>query len=83
MEDGCLELKRGKRRRLTKNAIERQRRIAKSKGIKHKHNQPHRYAKHHALDCGQPRCVCCGNPRRVWKLKTIQEKKVDMGENYE
>lgn len=26
-------------------------------------SQPHRLAKHHALDCGQPNCLYCGNPR--------------------
>ena len=76
MEDGSLELKRGKRRRLTTNAIERQKRIAKNSTW---HNdkllkQPHRMAKHHALDCGQPGCVMCGNPRKFFKQKTIQEK---------
>jgi hypothetical protein len=25
--------------------------------------QPHRLAKHHAMDCGQPDCRYCGNPR--------------------
>jgi hypothetical protein len=25
--------------------------------------QPHRLAKHHAMDCGQPNCLYCGNPR--------------------
>lgn len=25
--------------------------------------QPHRLAKHHAMDCGQPHCTLCGNPR--------------------
>jgi hypothetical protein len=25
--------------------------------------QPHRLAKKHAMDCGTPGCVLCGNPR--------------------
>ena len=73
MEDGGVELKRAKRRRLTKNVIERQKRIAKSAGLSIK--QPHRFAKHHATNCRTPNCVCCGNPRRVWKQRTIQERK--------
>ncbi len=73
MEDGGVELKRAKRRRLTKNVIERQKRIAKSAGLSIK--QPHRFAKHHATNCRTPNCVCCGNPRRVWKQRTLQEKK--------
>jgi hypothetical protein len=82
MEDGGVELKRAKRRRLTTNAINRQKRIAKSSTW---HNsklleQPHRMAKHHALDCGQPGCVVCGNPRKIWKQKTLQERKFIDGE---
>ena len=73
MEDGGVELKRGKRRRLTKNVIERQKRIAKSQGLSV--DQPHRFAKHHATNCGTPNCICCGNPRRVWGEPTVQEKK--------
>ena len=73
MEDGGVELKRAKRRRLTKNVIERQKRIAKSAGLSIA--QPHRFAKHHATNCRIPNCICCGNPRRVWKQRTLQEKK--------
>jgi hypothetical protein len=40
-------------------------------------NEPHKFAKHHAMDCGNPECVMCGNPRKVWKEKTIQEKRFD------
>ena len=32
--------------------------------------QPHRLAKKHAMDCGQPHCTLCGNPRRRKTLKT-------------
>ena len=73
MEDGSVELRRAKRRRITTNVIERQKRIAKSLGLPT--NNPHRFSKHHATNCNRPKCVCCGNPRRVWKQKTIQEKK--------
>lgn len=78
MEDGGVELKRGKRRRMTTNAIERQKRIAKqSWNSEHLLKQPHRFAKHHATNCGIPRCVMCGNPRRVFGEKTIQEKRFE------
>ena len=76
MEDGGVELKRGKRRRLTTNAINRQKRIAKLSTWNHKTvSQPHRWAKRHAMDCGRPGCMVCGNPRRTMKEKTLQEKK--------
>ena len=38
---------------------------------------PHGFAKHHVMDCGQPGCVICGNRRQVWGEKTIQEKKFE------
>lgn len=37
---------------------------------------PHHYNKHHALDCGVPRCPVCQNPRRTHKgTLTIQERR--------
>ena len=55
------------------NAIKKQVKIAKSHGIKV--DTPHRFAKHHALDCGQPNCVMCASPRKIWGEETIQEKR--------
>lgn len=76
MEDDSVELKRARRRRHTQNAINKQKRIAKTSMWNHSHaDQPHRWAKHHALDCGQSRCVVCGNPRKIWKQRTLQEKR--------
>jgi ribosomal protein L37E len=46
--------------------------------------QPHRLAKKHAMDCGQPHCTLCGNPRhnRARKDKlTIQEKRNNQKSN--
>ena len=39
--------------------------------------QPHRLAKRHAMDCGNPQCYLCGNPRKTHKDKlTTQEKRL-------
>lgn len=27
----------------------------------------------HAMDCGNPRCYMCSNPRRTWGEKTMPE----------
>lgn len=54
-------------------AVKRQEKIAKSHGIVEK--QPHRFFKHHALNCHTPQCIMCGNPRKIWKEETIQEKR--------
>ena len=40
-------------------------------------NEPHRLHKRHAMDCGQPNCMLCGNPRKTLKEKTIQELKFE------
>jgi len=66
-------------RRLLKddNAINKQLKIAKSVGHEKYLKEPHRLAKHHAMDCGQPGCVMCGNPRKTFKEKTIQEQRFD------
>jgi hypothetical protein len=39
--------------------------------------QPHRLAKQHAMDCGNPSCYLCGNPRKTHKDRlTAQEKRL-------
>lgn len=37
--------------------------------------QPHRYLKCSLFSCGNKNCVFCGNPRKIWKEDTIQEKR--------
>jgi hypothetical protein len=71
------------RRHKTDVAIARQVKIAKEHGLTQKDRaikQPHRMAKHHAMDCGQPGCALCGNPRRnTWFKKerlTTQERRL-------
>ena len=67
------------RRHKTDVAISRQVRIAKQHGLTSKDKsvkEPHRMAKHHAMDCGQPGCVMCGNPRKLFKEVTMQEKRL-------
>jgi hypothetical protein len=69
------------------NHIKKQYKIAKQNGGNQIYlKQPHRLAKHNAMDCGQPDCHLCGNRRRMWEEKTIQELKFEQTEkwnNYE
>ena len=67
------QIKHSKRIHDDETAIKKQVKIAKSHGIEVK--EPHKLAKHHALDCGRPGCIMCGNPRKIWKEETIQEKR--------
>ena len=66
--------KKAKRLQRTSNAIKKQLRIAKAFGMNHILKQPHRLAKHHALDCGNSECLVC-HSEKVFSKPTLQEKK--------
>ena len=69
------KFKHSKRLQKDENAVKKQVKIAKAAGIKV--DEPHKFAKHHAMDCGNPGCVVCGNPRKTHKdTLTAQEKKL-------
>jgi hypothetical protein len=75
MSDTLAKQKHSKRIHTKKTAVKRQVKIAKTNGLEV--TEPHKFVKHHAMDCGNPKCMLCGNPRKLWKEKTIQEKKFD------
>lgn len=74
MSDQIVKDKRNKRFQKEQNNINRQCKIAKYYGVLV--DNPHKYAKMHSMNCGNPNCSMCSNPRRVWKEKTIQEIKM-------
>ena len=66
-----------RRRQKDENAIKKQTKIGKQYGMSNKEiDQPHRLAKRHAMNCGNPKCVMCGNPRKTFKELTQQEKRL-------
>lgn len=74
------KIKHSKRLQKNENAIAKQAKIAKQHHINGYDSkiekEPHRFNKHHAMDCGNPDCYLCGNPRRTHKDKlTAQEKR--------
>lgn len=83
MSNEQTKVKVSKRRLKDDNAVRKQVKIAKAHGLTNKDKtlkEPHRLAKHHAMDCGNPGCVLCANPRhnKMFKTKdklTIQERK--------
>jgi uncharacterized protein YdaU (DUF1376 family) len=79
MSDQEQKEKHSKRLQKETNAIKRQQKIAKAHGAPEHQYESHRYAKHHAMDCGNPECMLCGNPRKIFKEKTIQEKRLEQG----
>jgi hypothetical protein len=72
------EKSRAQRRANTINVVKKQTAIARSHGAKV--TEPGLFKKSHALDCGQPNCLVCGNPRRQNPHnKTIQELRSEAG----
>lgn len=80
MSNDTAKFLNSRRRHKNDVAIARQVQIAKVHGLTNKDKaikEPHRLAKHHVMDCGNPRCPLCGNPRRSHKDKlTAQEKRL-------
>jgi hypothetical protein len=74
------KIKNATRRFNDENAVKKQVKIAKAHGLTDKDKaikEPHRLNKHHVMDCGNPQCPLCGNPRRSHKdTLTAQEKRI-------
>jgi hypothetical protein len=68
------KFKHSKRLQKDENAIKKQTKIAREFGVPV--TEPHKFAKHHAMNCGNPKCVMCGNPRKTFKELTQQEKRL-------
>jgi hypothetical protein len=68
------KFKKSKRLLKDENAVKKQTKIAKTFGVPVK--EPHKFAKHHAMNCGNPKCYMCANPRKVFKELTQQEKRL-------
>lgn len=69
------KVKHSKRLHQKKSYIKKQVQIAKEHNIEVEN--PHMFAKHAAMDCGVPECPVCSNPRKLYKEKTIQEKRFE------
>ena len=68
------KFKHSKRIQRDENAVKKQTKIAKQYGSSVE--EPHRFVKHHAMNCGDPNCVMCANPRKIFKEPTQQEKRL-------
>ena len=75
MSDTIARDTRSKRIHSEEVKIAKQVRLAKRAG--REVVEPHRYAKHNALNCGVPGCVMCANPRRTFNERTVKEKSFD------
>jgi hypothetical protein len=68
------KIKNSKRRYKDEIAVKRQLEIAKENRLIDS-NEPHKYHKRHAMNCGNSRCYLCSNPRKVHKDKLTQQEK--------
>jgi hypothetical protein len=67
------KFKHSKRLAKDKNAIKKQTKIAQVHGFPT--GPEHRLAKVHAATCGDSSCAMCGNPRKFFGERTVQEKR--------
>jgi hypothetical protein len=72
MSDPNEKAKNATRRHRDEVAVKRQVRIAKTNHVPV--DEPHKLAKKHAMNCGNPGCMLCSNPRKTFKELTIQEQ---------
>ena len=75
--DELSKVKHSKRIQQKENHVKKQVKIAKANGIPVKQGEEHYLAKHSAVNCGNPTCILCMNPRKSMGEKTIQEKKFE------
>lgn len=90
--DEETKLKHSKRIQQKENHVKKQVRLAKNYGY-HKLNnsmhdwryitEPHRNHKKAIFNCGDPKCHMCGNPRKFFGEKTMQEKKFEQRKLHE
>ena len=81
MSDENAKLKHSKRIQQKENHVSRQMDIRKA------HHFPvdeaHKYHKMSGTNCGDPNCSMCGNPRKFFNDKTIQEKSFDQTKDWD
>lgn len=82
MSDEADKIKHSKRYQQKENHINRQMYIRKvhsfpdygTPGVA-AHESPHRYHKVSGVTCGDSNCVMCGNPRKFFDERTMQEQR--------
>lgn len=77
MSDDLSKEKHSRRLHDDESHIKKRQKLLKAKSFpSHSvERQPHRLHKCSGMNCGNPNCVMCGNPRKIFKELTIQEKK--------
>ncbi len=65
---------RAERRHNTRKVINKRKDLLGINWNKKYTQQPHRLAKYNGVNCGNPKCIICANPRKMFKQKTLAEK---------
>ena len=68
------KFKHSKRLLKDENAVKKQVKIAKEHGVPIK--DAHKFTKQHAMNCGNPKCMLCANPRKTFNELTLQERRM-------
>jgi len=68
------KIKKNKRIQKDENAVKKQTKIAKTFRVPV--TEPHKFVKHHALDCGNPKCLLCSG-EKVLGIKSIKERRLE------
>ena len=72
--------RRAKRFQQKDRHVKKQCKILKQSCSKHwMLNEPHRFAKIKSMNCGNPNCIFCMNPRKSFNTLTIQEQRFHTG----
>ena len=83
MSDEQDKIKHSKRKQQKENHINRQMALRKAHAVDlgglgvvvGDSNNPHRYHKVSGMTCGNSNCFACGNPRKFFDERTVQEQR--------
>ena len=67
-------MNRAERRHNTRKVINKRKNLLGTSWNPKYNKEPHRLSKNNGVNCGNPKCLFCANPRKMWNQKTIHEK---------
>lgn len=75
--------KHGERVAQKEKKLKRKIKIAKAYKQDHVLKEPHKYANRSIFSCANSQCAMCGNPRKIFDLKTMQEQSAEQNKLYD
>ena len=83
MSDMESKIKHSERIHQKETKLDKKVRLAKEYHHDQVLKNPHKYHKASLFNCGNADCVMCGNPRKFFKEKTMQEKSFEQTEGWD